>query len=52
VPDVFIPRLIDLFIGGRFPFDRLVSFYGLEDINQAVADMHDGKTIKPILKNR
>ncbi|MDX1522128.1 MAG: NAD(P)-dependent alcohol dehydrogenase, partial [Anaerolineae bacterium] len=50
VPDHFIPRLIDLHLSGRFPFDRLISFYGLGQINQAIADMHNGKVIKPILK--
>ena len=50
VPDVFIPRLIDLYKQGRFPFDRLVSYYALDEINQAIEDMHQGKTIKPILR--
>jgi len=49
VPDIFIPRLIDLHMQGRFPFDRLVTFYGLDDINQAMADSEQGKAIKPIL---
>ncbi|WP_124981016.1 NAD(P)-dependent alcohol dehydrogenase [Nonlabens xiamenensis] len=46
---VYIPRLIELFEQGRFPFDKLVSFYPFEDINKALHDMHDGKVIKPIL---
>jgi len=50
IPDIFIPRLIDLHLSGRFPFDRLISFYDLADINQAVADMHAGKAIKPIVR--
>ncbi|NKB69994.1 MAG: alcohol dehydrogenase catalytic domain-containing protein [Candidatus Latescibacteria bacterium] len=51
VPDIFIPRLIDLYLSGRFPFDRLISFYQLEDINQAIDDMHHGKAIKPVLQS-
>jgi aryl-alcohol dehydrogenase len=50
VPSVFIPRLIELYRQGRFPFDRLVRFYEFEEINQAVADTKSGKTIKPILR--
>lgn len=49
-PQTFIPRMIELYEAGRFPFDRLVKFYGLGDINQAIADMHHGTTIKPILR--
>jgi aryl-alcohol dehydrogenase len=50
VPDVFIPHLVDLFMQGRFPFDRLVHFYDFADINQAAEDSEKGKTIKPILR--
>lgn len=50
IPDIFIPTLIDLYTKGRFPFDRLITYYPLADINQAVADMHAGRTIKPVLK--
>lgn len=50
VPDVFIPQLIELYMQGRFPFDQLVSFYDLEDINRAIEDMENGKTVKPILR--
>jgi aryl-alcohol dehydrogenase len=49
-PDVFLPRLVDLFVKGRFPIDRLVTFYPFEDINQAVADSLSGKVVKPILR--
>jgi aryl-alcohol dehydrogenase len=47
---VYIPRLIELYKQGRFPFDKLVTFYDFKDINQAVEDMESGKVIKPILK--
>ncbi|WP_348981745.1 NAD(P)-dependent alcohol dehydrogenase [Novosphingobium sp. SG916] len=50
VPQVFIPELIALHAQGRFPFDRLVRFYDFADINQAVSDSENGKTIKPILR--
>ncbi len=50
VPDVFIPQLIDFYAQGRFPMDRLATYYPFDQINQAVADSISGKTIKPILK--
>ncbi len=50
VPDVFIPRLIDLYLAGRFPFDKLVRFYALDQINEAAADSEKGGTLKPIIR--
>src|SRR2546429_405651 len=35
VPDVFLPRLIELYRQGRYPLDRLVSYYELGDVNRA-----------------
>ncbi|TMJ61835.1 MAG: zinc-binding dehydrogenase, partial [Alphaproteobacteria bacterium] len=48
-PRDFIPRLVDLFMEGRFPLDRLVTRYALADINRAAADAASGATIKPVL---
>ena len=50
VPDVFIPRLIELHMQGRFPFDKLVTFYGLDEINKAAEDSEKGGTIKPVIR--
>lgn len=50
VPAVFIPRLIELYLQGRFPFDRLVRFYDFDQINAAARDSAEGGTIKPILR--
>ncbi|GGB98511.1 aryl-alcohol dehydrogenase [Marinobacterium zhoushanense] len=49
-PDTFIPMLIRLYQQGLFPFDKLVKFYPLEQINQAIADSESGITIKPIVR--
>lgn len=35
-PDIFLPRLVELFAAGRFPFDKLITYYPLADINRAV----------------
>jgi aryl-alcohol dehydrogenase len=47
---IFIGRLIDWFMEGRFPFDRLCRFYPFEDIDKALADSRSGRTIKPIVR--
>ncbi|WP_345796826.1 NAD(P)-dependent alcohol dehydrogenase [Castellaniella sp. MT123] len=45
-----IPALVELFQQGRFPFDRLVKFYDMDQIEQALEDSKSGKVIKPILR--
>ncbi len=50
VPDLFIPRLVDFFMDGRFPFHKLVRFYEFEQIGQALQDAETGAAIKPILR--
>lgn len=50
VPQIFIPQLVQLYQQGRFPFDRLVKFYPLEQINEAAQDSTQGVTLKPILR--
>ena len=50
VPDIFIPQLIDLFLQGRFPFDKLTKFYPFERINEAARDSERGLTVKPIIR--
>ena len=49
-PRRFIPMLIHYWQQGRFPFDRLIRCYPFADIEQAFADIHAGKTIKPVLR--
>lgn len=49
-PDAFIPRLIDFYMNGQFPFDRLIRFYPFDEIDKAFHDSHAGTTIKPVLR--
>jgi len=51
-PQTFIPEMIDLYKDGLFPFDRLITTYDFEDIEQAIADQKSGKSIKPVLLNK
>jgi aryl-alcohol dehydrogenase len=49
VPQVFIPRLVELWQQDRFPFDELVRTYELEAVNEAFADSAKGMTVKPVI---
>ncbi|WP_221793941.1 NAD(P)-dependent alcohol dehydrogenase [Aquisediminimonas sediminicola] len=48
-PDVFIPELLQLYREGRFPFDKLITTYPFEKINDAIKAQHQGHCIKPVL---
>ena len=48
----FLPRLIALYRDGKLPIERLVRHYPHAAINDAVADMVAGKTIKAVLQMR
>ncbi len=48
-PHLFIPKLIELYKEGRFPFDRLIKRFAFDDINAAVDASLGGDAIKPLL---
>jgi aryl-alcohol dehydrogenase len=48
-PDEFIPELVDHYLQGRLPLDKLVTTFPFEDINEAVKIQHDGGAVKPVL---
>jgi aryl-alcohol dehydrogenase len=50
IPDIFIPRLIDLYSQGRFPFDKMITFYPLSDIQKAAEDSERGLALKAVVK--
>ena len=50
VPQTLIPRIIELYLQGRFPIDRLIQYYTLDEINQAAADSERGTVIKAVLR--
>jgi len=49
VPQDFIPRLVSLWKEGRFPLDRLIETFGLDQINEAFEASESGRVIKPVL---
>ncbi len=40
------PILIDLYKQGRLPFDKMITYYPFDKINEAVADAEEGKGIE------
>ena len=48
-PRQFIPLLVEHWREGRFPFDRLLSFYPFAEIGRAFDDVLSGKAVKPVL---
>lgn len=48
-PQLFIPTMMDLYRAGRFPFDKLVTTYRFDQINEAIADTKSGAAVKAVL---
>lgn len=49
IPQLFIPKLINYYKKGQFPFDKMIKYYKFSEINQAFADTKSGKVIKAVL---
>lgn len=47
--DGFLAELMDEYLKGNFPFDRMVTRYPFDKINEAIADQHAGTCLKPVL---
>jgi aryl-alcohol dehydrogenase len=45
-----ITGLVDLYQQGRFPFDRLVRYYEMGEIEKALSDSKSGEVVKPVLR--
>ena len=50
VPQLHIPRLVQFYKEGKFPFDKLIKFYDFEDINKAFEESKSGVTLKPVVR--
>jgi aryl-alcohol dehydrogenase len=50
VSQLFIPQLVALYQAGRFPLDRLATFFEFADINDAFDAAERGDVVKPILR--
>jgi len=45
-----LPTLVELHAQGRFPFDRLVQFFALDEVNEAMEASARGEVLKPVLR--
>jgi aryl-alcohol dehydrogenase len=50
IPQEFIPKLVDLILDGKFPIEKMITFYDFADINKAAEESSAGITIKPVLR--
>lgn len=50
ISGLMIPELVGLYRSGRFPFDRLLTFYDFTEINEAFDDVAAGRVIKAVLR--
>jgi aryl-alcohol dehydrogenase len=48
-PHRFIPTLIEHWQAGRFPFDRLIEFFPLSEIDEAIRLSEEGLVVKPVI---
>lgn len=49
LPQLFLPRLLDLYAAGRFPVDRMYTYFPFEKINDAVDAVRSGAAAKAVL---
>ncbi len=50
-PDIDIPRYVDMFLSGGLPLEKLASEeYSLEQVNRALADLEEGRVLRPIIR--
>ncbi|TIA44664.1 NAD(P)-binding protein [Aureobasidium pullulans] len=45
----FIPKMIQWYWEGKFPFDRFVKLMPAEDFERGIQEMHTGETVKPVI---
>jgi NDMA-dependent alcohol dehydrogenase len=51
VPQIDIPRFIDLFMAGKLPIDKLITKnYTLDQVNEAFEALEKGEAIKSVIK--
>lgn len=50
IPKLFIPELISQYKAGKFPFDKLIRRYGIDELDKAIEDMEAGETLKPFVE--
>lgn len=49
VPQTFVPQLMSLWAAGVFPFERLITTYPFDQLDQAIEDTRTGKAVKAVV---
>jgi aryl-alcohol dehydrogenase len=49
VPQTFVPQLMNLWAAGTFPFDKLITTYPFDQLDQAIEDTRTGKAVKAVV---
>lgn len=50
VSKLFLPKLLEYYRAGKFPFDKMIKFYPFEKINEAFEESNAGLCIKAVLR--
>ncbi|WP_033294149.1 NAD(P)-dependent alcohol dehydrogenase [Amycolatopsis jejuensis] len=50
IAETFIPQLIEFYLQGRFPLDKLVRYYNFDEVNEAARASERGEVVKAILR--
>ncbi len=48
--EALLGRLMALHLAGKFPFERLLTYYPQSQINQAIEDSQKGSVVKPVIR--
>jgi len=48
-PPEFVPKMVHWYKEGKFPIDKIMKLMPADEFQQALKEMHDGTTIKPII---
>jgi aryl-alcohol dehydrogenase len=49
VPPFFIPKLLEYYKAGQFPFEKMLRFYRFAEINEAFAANRACTAVKPVV---
>ena len=49
LPQVFLPKLLELNARGRFPVEKMITYFPFEQINEVVAAVRSGAVGKAVL---
>lgn len=48
-PHTFVPKMLDFYKQGKFPFDKMITTFKFDQINDAMNSAGKGESVKPVL---